>query len=118
MTSDTDSSTSTMVIYVKNNGPDRLRVYSSGGKWIDRHYYSFDRNIVLYDYNTFDKQGRLVQATYQDIPAGGDGWLLIGVKGSATWYDKYTRIRLTTEYCGRKFTTTFSAYYGLTFTLQ
>ena len=118
MSKTTDSSTSSTVIWVQNSGPDNLRVYASGGKWLDKDYYSYDRNIVLYDYETFDKQGRLKTVSYQDIPAGTSSYLLIGVKGNPTWYDKYTRIRLTIEYCGRKYTTYFSYYYGITYYQQ
>ena len=107
----TDRSTSVTVIYVTNNGPDKIRFYSSGGRWLDKDYYSYDRDIVLYDYEAYEK-GKLKKTSYVDIPAGSSGWLLVGVKGNKTWYDKYTQIKLKAYHCGQYFWTYSSYYWG------
>ncbi len=111
--SKTYSSTSSAVIYVTNKGDYTLRFYSEGGRWIDgQGYTSFNRNVTLYDYDEFYYNERLVKTNYVDIKPGESTYLIVGVKGDPTWYDKYTKIQLKARYNNQYFSTSFSYYYG------
>lgn len=111
MSSSTNTSTSVAVIYVENNGVAPIYFYSEDGKWIDKDYYSYDRDIVLYDYYYYNYYNTLVETDCVVIQPGESTWLLVGAS-SSTWYDRYTRIRLTMYYDGIYYTTYTSSYYG------
>lgn len=100
MSDSTDSSTTAAVILIKNNGVGKIRFYAKNGKWLDADYYNYDRDIVLFDYDTFESQDRLVKVNYVDVAAGETTYILVGVDGSATWYDENTSIYLRALYDG------------------
>ena len=104
------------VILVDNHGSSPIRFYAEGGQWLDHNYSSFNRDIVLYDYAAY-KTGRLVTTSYADIPADSMGFLLVGVKGNPTWYDRRTKIRLNARYDGMNYVTYSSDYYGFSYYL-
>ena len=101
--------TSVTVIHVQNNGDYTVRFYSEGGRWLDSDNSYWNRDIVFYDYSQFYYNNRLVKTSYVDIAPGQSTYLLIGVKGEKTWYDRTaTTIQMKARYNNQFFTMRFS----------
>ena len=109
MSTTTYSNTTGTLIEVTNKGTSTMRFYSSGGKWIDKDYYTYDRNCALYDYSQYYYYNKKVKVNYVDIKPGETKVLLVMVTGNPTWYDKYTTIQLKCRYNNQYFITKTSS---------
>ena len=109
MSDQSKSSTTTTIVLVQNNGVGKMRFYAEGGMWFDTMesgYY--DREIVLYDYEAYEK-GKKKKVNYVDIAPGETGVLVIGVN-SATRYNDETTIALNMYYDGVYYATYTNSY--------
>ena len=112
MLDETKTSTTSVAIYVMNNGSLPLRIYSKNAKLIDRDYTSYDRNLKLVDTDAL-KRNMMRYKSYIDIPAGTSMTLAFHVPtGNATWYDKKSTLRFDVGYDGGSYTFFASSYYG------
>jgi len=114
MSSETETSTTATVIYVENNGVAPVYFFAEGGMWYDADYDTYDREIVLYDYEAY-QNGYLEETDEVCIEPGEHTWLLIGVVGEPTWYDLNTYIYLQAFHDGMYFDTYTSSYGGCTY---
>ena len=118
MSDSAKSNASLALISVTNKGVGTIRFYSSGARWLDHEYSTFDRNCFLFDEDELTKNNRIVKLDYVDVPKGTTKDVWVMVSGSKTWYDKRTRIRMTAWYDGKYYTTYCSSYYGFSYYLQ
>ncbi len=117
MSSTTDGATELTIILVENKGNGAIRFYAKDGEWIDADYSAYGRDIVLYDFNSY-LDDVLTKVDYVDVQPEGSAYLLIGVKTSATYYDKNTTIKLFAYYDGAHYETYSSESKGFRYSLM
>ncbi len=117
MSSTTEGATEFTTIWVENKGNGAIRFYAKDGEWIDADYSAYGRDIVLYDFNSY-LEDVLTKVDYVDVQPEGRAYLLIGVKTSATYYDKNTTIKLFAYYDGAHYETYSSESGGFRYSLM
>lgn len=108
LSSKTKTSTSVIVMSVKNNGDRTLRI-NSNAALLDRDYDKFDRDLRLIDEDT------IMPISYLDIAPGKSKFVVFEVIGNRTWYDKKSTIVYQFKYRNKTYKIASSSYYGTYF---
>lgn len=98
--SDTDVNCLLIPMAVQNRGTQTLRIYNNGARLSDDDYYYYDRDVRLFDADTYISTGRMVYLDYIDLKAGQTkkiGWMVLG---NRTWYDSDTEMIFNFKYTG------------------
>lgn len=105
-------------IKLTNMGSDPIRIYSSGSRLSDYDYYSYDRNLRLFDEEILSQQDRLVYLNYLDIQPGQEKFVFWEVQGPYTWYDYESTIIFDFTYRGIMYVNESSYAEGSTYRVK
>ena len=98
MSTKTVKSTNMTTITVTNNGKEAFTFFSKDAMWIDPSNKKNCRDAALYDYEVYQRTGRLVKLSSVKVKKGQTVTLLVVVKGKNTRYNSETSIYLTSRY--------------------
>lgn len=111
MSSDTDVSTSVIVMAVTNDGVGNMRIFSKNAYYSQPGYSSYDRDVYMIDTNALEN-GNIKKINYVDVKPGETEFICFIVDGDPTWYDEYGVLWYDFRYDGINYEGYSSSYYG------